>query len=326
MVDGLRRLGRRVDVIELDSSFPRPTPAALEDADRTFATIPAGTITIVDSLALGALAEIITREAARLPVVALVHLPPAAAFGLDRVDAEQFEAALRDPGSPMSEVIVYFAGYVVTAPGRDPSLMLDGERLGAFALPRLRRLLEETASRALVVIDAVPVAHDGAEPEAIAEAIGTALGRHGALSVLVNVSPAAAQAAGTSFTDLLLFCWDTALKSDASDAELSGLDVFELMRSEAEKAAMELAGKDAHVVTIVERVTRELELRIEHARFLLDAHDGDDAQFEHLVTAAIGAVDALYRAIGERVREPARERLDRVIVSLVGMRVARAAA
>src|SRR5688572_14137438 len=136
----------------------------------------------------------------------------------DRHFAEQLEAALRDPGSPMSEVIIYFAGYVVTAPGRDPSLMLDGERLGAFALPRLRRLLEETASRALVVIDAVPVAHDGAEPEAVAEAIGTALGRHGALSVLVNVSPAATQTAGTSFTDLLLFCWDTALKSDASDA------------------------------------------------------------------------------------------------------------
>jgi glycosyltransferase involved in cell wall biosynthesis len=95
MVDGLRRLGRRVDVLELDSSFPRPTPAALEDADRTFAAIPAGTITIVDSLALGALAEIITREAARLPIVALVHLPLAAVFGLDRASAEQFEAGER---------------------------------------------------------------------------------------------------------------------------------------------------------------------------------------------------------------------------------------
>ena len=102
--------------------------------------------------------------------------------------------------------------------------------------------------------------------------------------------------------------------------------VFELIRSEAERAAMELAGKDAHVVTIVERVTRELELRIEHARFLLDAYDGDDSQFDHLVVAATSAVDALYRAIGERVKEPARARLDRVIVSLVGMRVARAAA
>lgn len=102
--------------------------------------------------------------------------------------------------------------------------------------------------------------------------------------------------------------------------------VFELIRGEAERAAMELAGKDAHVVTIVERVTRELELRIEHARFLLEAHDGNDAQFQPLIDSAISAVDALDRAIGERVRMPARERIDRVIVGLVGMRVARAAA
>ncbi|HEU5074043.1 MAG TPA: hypothetical protein VFU02_07715, partial [Polyangiaceae bacterium] len=156
----------------------------------------------------------------------------------DRHFSEQFEEALREPGAPLRELIVYFAGYVVTAPGRDPSLILDGDRLGAFALPRLRRLLEETARRALVVIDAVPVAHDGAEPEQIAEAIGAALGRHGALSVLVNVSqavdsPLANSAVGTSFTDLVVFCWDTALKSDASETELAGLDVFESMRAEA---------------------------------------------------------------------------------------------
>ena len=75
-----------------------------------------------------------------------------------------------------------------------------------------------------------------------------------------------------------------------------------------------------------ERPRARLELRIEHARFLLDAYDGDDSQFDPLVVAATSAVDALYRAIGERVKEPARTRLDRVIVALVGMRVARAAA
>jgi hypothetical protein len=102
--------------------------------------------------------------------------------------------------------------------------------------------------------------------------------------------------------------------------------VFELIRREAEHAALELAGKDAHVTTIVERVTRELELRIEHARFLLDVYDGDDSQFEPLVIAARSAVDALYRGIGERVRVPARARLDRVIAALAAMGTARAAA
>lgn len=102
--------------------------------------------------------------------------------------------------------------------------------------------------------------------------------------------------------------------------------VFALIRYEAERAAMELSGKDAHVVTIVERITRELELRIDHANFLLDAYDGDTRPFEPLIDAASSAVDALYRAIGERVKAPARERLDRVIVSLSGMRLARIAA
>lgn len=102
--------------------------------------------------------------------------------------------------------------------------------------------------------------------------------------------------------------------------------VFELIRYEAERAAMELAGKDAHVVKIVERITRELELRIDHANFLLDAYDGDAGPFDPLISSACSAVDALYRAIGERVKAPARERLDRVIVSLSAMRVARIAA
>jgi hypothetical protein len=95
MVEGLRHLGWQVDVLELDSTFPHPTPAALEHANRTLAAVRAGTITIVDSLALGAMAEIVTREASRLPVVALVHLPLAAAIGLSRGDAARLEDGWR---------------------------------------------------------------------------------------------------------------------------------------------------------------------------------------------------------------------------------------
>ena len=115
------------------------------------------------------------------------------------------------------------------------------------------------------------------------------------------------------------------LADDVCDA-MAVPPVFELIRYEAERAAMELSGKDAHVVNIVERITRELELRIDHANFLLEAYDGDARRFEPLIDAASSAVDALYRAIGERVKVPARERLDRVIVSLSGMRLARIAA
>lgn len=95
IAEGLRGLGWLVRVLELDPSFPHPTPAALEHADRALAAVGAGTIAIVDSLALGAMPELIAREASRLPVVALVHLPLAATVGLDRNTAARFEDAER---------------------------------------------------------------------------------------------------------------------------------------------------------------------------------------------------------------------------------------
>src|SRR6185436_15046862 len=91
IMEGLRRRGWRVDVLELDASFPHPTPAALGQAARMLASLRAGTIAIVDTLALGAMADLITRDASRLRVVALVHLPLAAACDLDRDTAARFD-------------------------------------------------------------------------------------------------------------------------------------------------------------------------------------------------------------------------------------------
>jgi glycosyltransferase involved in cell wall biosynthesis len=82
ITEGLRRQGWIVNTIQLDASFPSPSAAALHDAGRLLADLPDGTITLVDSLALGALPEVITREAPRLTVVALVHQPLVAAIGL----------------------------------------------------------------------------------------------------------------------------------------------------------------------------------------------------------------------------------------------------
>jgi glycosyltransferase involved in cell wall biosynthesis len=72
-----------VDTIQLDASFPCPTPPALQHAGRALAAIRDETITLVDSLAIGAMPELITREAPRLTIVALVHQPLAAAIGFD---------------------------------------------------------------------------------------------------------------------------------------------------------------------------------------------------------------------------------------------------
>ena len=106
IVEGLRRRGWGVDVLELDASFPYPTPAALEQAAHAFAAVRAGTIAIVDSLALGAMPDLITHQASRLRIVALVHLPLAAAFGLGRDTAARFEEGERSALRAAALVIV----------------------------------------------------------------------------------------------------------------------------------------------------------------------------------------------------------------------------
>lgn len=106
MVDGLRARGHRVDVVELDASFPHPTAAALGHAGRELTSVAAGTMVLVDSLALGAMPDLIVREASRLPIVALMHLPLAAAFGLDRDTAIRFEAGERRALHAASLVVV----------------------------------------------------------------------------------------------------------------------------------------------------------------------------------------------------------------------------
>jgi len=139
MAGGLRHLGWPVDVIELDSTFPHPTSAALERASHVLAAVPAGTIAMIDSLALGAMPEIVVREASRLPVVALVHQPLAAAFGLDRALAASFAEGERRALAAAALVVI----------------------TGAAALPLIARY--DVAAQRMVVVepgtDRAPLAH-----------------------------------------------------------------------------------------------------------------------------------------------------------------------
>lgn len=102
--------------------------------------------------------------------------------------------------------------------------------------------------------------------------------------------------------------------------------VLALMRQEAETALVELGGRDAHVTAIVEKVTRSLELRCDHAEFLLEAYDGSRQTFAPLLDLAIVAVECLQNATVARVREPQCARLDRVIVRMTALGIERAAA
>jgi hypothetical protein len=92
---GLRALEWTVELHEIDGSFPRPTPAARDEAARVLAAIAAGSVVVVDGLAFGAMPEEAEREARRLRLVALVHMPLADEAGLDRATADRFRASER---------------------------------------------------------------------------------------------------------------------------------------------------------------------------------------------------------------------------------------
>lgn len=87
IVDGLKRLGFAVAVKRVSPRFPNPSGNDLRDAARVLASIPTGSIVVVDGLAGGAMPREIEREADRLRFIALVHHPLAHETGIARKDA-----------------------------------------------------------------------------------------------------------------------------------------------------------------------------------------------------------------------------------------------
>jgi len=106
IIAGLRARGWQIAVQELDSSFPTPTGTALAHAARVLASIPNDTTVLVDGLALGAMPAQVEREASRLRIVALVHLPLAAAIGLDPDTAAALEASERRALAAATRIVV----------------------------------------------------------------------------------------------------------------------------------------------------------------------------------------------------------------------------
>ena len=140
IVDGLRARGWSIDVQSLDDTFPRPTASAIAEAEGVFASLSAGTIVVVDSLALGAIPEILEQHVSRLRIVALMHLPLAADIGIEEETAAQFAIAERRALGAASLVIVtgratlpMIAKYdvppirvVVVEPGTEPAPLSRG--------------------------------------------------------------------------------------------------------------------------------------------------------------------------------------------------------
>jgi glycosyltransferase involved in cell wall biosynthesis len=106
IVNGLRALGWHVDVCSVLGDFPRPSDDALAQAASALSSIPDGLTVLVDGLAGGAMPVVLSAEAARLRLVALLHHPLADETGISKEDAAAFEASERRSLTSMRRVVV----------------------------------------------------------------------------------------------------------------------------------------------------------------------------------------------------------------------------
>jgi glycosyltransferase involved in cell wall biosynthesis len=306
MIDGLRRLGWRADVIELDPTFPDPTPAALEHASQALTALPAGTIAMVDSLAVGAMPEIIVREAARLPIVALMHQPLAASFTLDPSVAARCADGERRALAVAALIVVtgsaalpLIAGYgvaserlVVVEPGTDRVPLARGSRSQVIELLTVATLNagkgHELLLDALSVIDA---------PAWRLTCAGS-LARDPATAARVR-----AAAARLQLEDRVVFAGD--LDRDTLAACYDQADVA-VLATRQETYGMAVAEALAYGLPVVATITGAIpQLVGEDAGVLVPVGDRD--ALIHALTRVIG--DASLR---QRLAEGARRRRDQL--------------
>jgi glycosyltransferase involved in cell wall biosynthesis len=95
MIAELRRLGWRVDVLDLGNEFPRPSPATRVAARAKLAAVPSSTPIVIDGLAFGVLPDIAEVLSRTHRLVALVHHPLAFESGLTDEEAQALRASER---------------------------------------------------------------------------------------------------------------------------------------------------------------------------------------------------------------------------------------
>lgn len=143
IADALRERGWRVDVRSLSGRFPHPDAAALADAETQVASLPDGSIAVLDGLAGGAMPDIVERHRDRLRWVALVHHPLALETGLSPARRAALSDSERRSLAAVRQVIVSSAStartladfgveaarVAIVEPGTDAAPLATGSRM-----------------------------------------------------------------------------------------------------------------------------------------------------------------------------------------------------
>lgn len=93
LMAALRDGGTAVEHLQLGDGFPAPGAADLAGADAAFRALADSTVVLVDGLAGGAMADVMTAHGGRLRFVYLCHHPLAIETGLDFATAERLRVS-----------------------------------------------------------------------------------------------------------------------------------------------------------------------------------------------------------------------------------------
>ena len=125
IVDQLRALGRAVEIVELEGTFPFCCDTAKASAGAALTAIPDGAVAVIDGLALPAFEHALSPHRGRVQLVALIHHPLALETGLS--DGQRTHLAAVE-GALIGQV----NGVVVTSPATAD--LLPGQELDAGAI------------------------------------------------------------------------------------------------------------------------------------------------------------------------------------------------
>ncbi|HEY3496783.1 MAG TPA: hypothetical protein VGK73_18925 [Polyangiaceae bacterium] len=152
------------------------------------------------------------------------------AFRAERRLGEAIEQVLSDITEPIEQLFFYFAGYVVVSDERGPALLLDGERLSAFSLKRLKRVLTEKSRSSFAVLDTITAFDAEQPPQAAVQALAAGLFSPDAATHLLVANRPEPETSGRSpFTSLLELVLDwQSVKSEPLGAD----GLYAAMRAE----------------------------------------------------------------------------------------------
>jgi tetratricopeptide (TPR) repeat protein len=148
---------------------------------------------------------------------------------------EILEELLNKRGGLVESLLVYFTGYIAVKADRGPALLLDGSRLRAFPLSRLRASLEQGAQQALVVVDGLAVVDAEQSPAIVAQSVGEAIcSPNGSVAALIGIEHAspAPRRGPHRFTDLLVLALDH-LATKSRGGVVTDNAVYQCMQSDA---------------------------------------------------------------------------------------------